>query len=412
VKLNINEKPMTKTYKHAWPKISQETIKAVLDQLKSGEISIYNRSGIFEEFENEFASHFGMKHALLTSSGTAAIHSAMVACDFKKGDEVICPAYTFFATVTPIFQTGAAPVLCDAAEDGNIDPDEILKLITPRTKAVVVTHMWGMPCKMPQIKKICRQHGLLLLEDCSHAHGAKIRNKYMGTYGDISAFSLQGQKIITGGEGGVVLTNSRELYERALMFGHYNKRCRDEIKKGSKYFDYALTGFGLKLRAHPLAIAIAKQQFSHIEKWIEIKRKNAKYLTSLLADVEGIILPKHSKEVYPSWYAYLMRFDESCFDVSVDTLCEEMIKAGLADADKPGSTCPLNFLKLFQDPSLLFPEYKGKVNYKSGDFPVAEQFHAQAIKVPIDIFEGNKYRQVLENYARVIKKVTSRHLIK
>jgi perosamine synthetase len=379
--------------------------------LKKGEISIYDRSGIFERFENRFAAYHKIKYALLTSSGTAALHSAMVACNFKKGDEVICPAYTFYATVTPIFQTSATPVLCDSKEDGNIDPNKIEALITHKTKAVMITHMWGIPCDMKKITNICKKHGIFLIEDCSHAHGAKIGKKHVGTFGDIAIFSLQGQKIITGGEGGIIITNNKNLYDRALLFGHYNKRCKQEIGVSSPYYGYVVTGFGLKLRAHPLAIAIADEQFNHLDQWLKAKDKNANYLTSLLKGIKGIKTPNIDGKLYPSWYAYTIQFEDGCFDISTDDICKELIENGLLDADKPGSTCPLNMLKLFQDPSSLYPEYKNKVKYKIGDFPNAEKFFNQTIKLPIDIYENKKYKAVLKEYAQIIRKVTEKHLI-
>ena len=402
---------MKTNYKYIWPKITKRTIKAVLKELEKGEISIYDRSGIFEKFEKRFASYHKVKYALLTSSGTAALHSTMVACNFKKDDEVICPAYTFYATVTPIFQTGAIPVLCDSKEDGNIDPTKITALITPKTRAVIVTHMWGIPCDMEKIVNICKKHKLYLIEDCSHAHGAKIGKKHVGTFGDIAAFSLQGQKIITGGEGGILITNKKELYDRALLFGHYNKRCKQEIDPTSPYYSYAITGFGLKLRAHPLAIAIADEQFNHLDRWLESKNKNAEYLTTLLKGIEGIKAPTTKNNLRPSWYAYVIQFDQNRFDITVDEICKELIEKGILDADKPGSTCPLNMLRLFQDPSLLYPEYKNQVKYKIEDFPNAKKFFDQAIKLPIDIYQGKKYQTVLNKYAQIIKKVVKRHLI-
>src|SRR5581483_4466177 len=259
-----------------------DTEAAVLQQLQGGEISIYDHSGIFKAFEDRYAASLDRTHALVVSSGTAALHTAMMAAAFAPGDEVICPAYTFYATVTPIFQTGALPILCDAGTDGNIDPVRISRLITPRTKAVIVTHMWGMPCDLDPILVLCRQQGLLLIEDCSHAHGAQYKGRPVGSQGDIAVFSLQGQKIITGGEGGILLTNHTELYERALLFGQYNKRCKQEIRQDSPYYAYAVTGFGLKLRAHPLAIAIANEQFTHLSQWHAAKQKNAQYLTQKL----------------------------------------------------------------------------------------------------------------------------------
>jgi len=398
-------------YKHVWPHISEKTKKAVIKQLDRGEISIYDRSGIFKEFENKFAYHYGRKYALVISSGTAALHSAMVACKFEPGDEVICPAYTFYATVTPIFQTGAIPILCDSNTDGNIDPDKIEPLITPKTKAVMITHMWGVPCKTDKIVNICKKHNLKLIEDCSHAHGAKFQNQLVGTQGDVAVFSLQGQKIITGGEGGILITDNQEIYYRALLFGHYNKRCKQEIDKNSPYYEYAVTGFGLKLRAHPLAIAIANEQFDHLTKWHKIKNKNAIYLNSLLNDCPFIELPKVTSKIEPSWYAYVIQIDSEKLSISTKELCQKLVENGIEDADMPGSTCPLNYLKLFQEPGFLFPQYKNTINYQKGDFPVAEKFFNNAIKFPIDIYETREYKKVLKEYANIIKATINDYLV-
>lgn len=397
-------------YKHSWPHITKETKDAVIKQLDTGVVSIYDRSGIFQEFEDKFASFYGRKYALLISSGTAALHSAMVACKFGPGDEVICPAYTFYATVTPMFQTGAIPVLCDADIDGNIDPEKLEKLITEKTKAIIITHMWGVPCKMDRITQICKKHNLKLIEDCSHAHGASYKGKLVGTQSDVAVFSLQGQKIITGGEGGILVTDDQEIYYRALLFGHYNKRCKQEIDKNSPYYEYAVTGFGLKLRAHPLAVAMANEQFDHLNDWHKIKSKNAIYLTSLLKDLPYLKTPIASSDIDPSWYAYVIQVDSDKLSITTNELCTKLIENGIADADMPGSTCPLNYLKLFQKPGFLFPFYEGKVEYKKGDFPVAEKFFNNAIKFPIDVYDTDEYRQVLRDYARIIEETINSHL--
>jgi perosamine synthetase len=396
-----------KKYKYIWPHITEETKKAVNVELDLGEISIYDRSGIFARFEDNFANIYKSKHALLFSSGTAALHAAMVGCGFGPGDEVICPAYTFFATVTPLFQTGAVPVLCDAQEDGNIDPDKIEALITPKTKGLIVTHMWGVPCEMDKIVAICKKHNLKLIEDCSHAHGAIYKGKKVGTFGTVGAFSLQGQKIITGGEGGIIVTDDRDVYERGLLLGHYNKRCKQEILPESKYYAYALTGFGLKLRAHPLAIAIAEEQMGHLDLWHKTMNENAKFFAELLKNVDGIKTPAFINGIEPSWYAFVIQIDSNKLSISTKEFCNKLIENGILDADMPGSTCPLNLLKLFQDPSLLYPGYKGLVNYKPGDFPVAENFFNNAIKFPIDIYDTEDYKKVLGEYASIIKKTFS-----
>ena len=215
--------------KFVHPKITKEIEEAVIDQLHDT-ISIYDNSNIFKKFEDEFAKYHNKKYGLVTSSGTSALHSLYDAIGLKKGDEVICPIYTFFATVTPIFQTGAKPVFVDCDETGNMDYKKVEEKINNNTKAIMVTHMWGYPCKMDELRKIADKYGIYLLEDCSHAHGGEYKGKKLGEWSDAAAFSLQGNKIITGGEGGIVITNNKYIYKNCILLGHYNKRCKQEIK--------------------------------------------------------------------------------------------------------------------------------------------------------------------------------------
>jgi len=387
-----------------WPVVTAEMERVVLDQLHQ-DVSIYNRSGIFLEFENEYAAMHNRKYALLTSSGTAAIHSMFVGIGLQPGDEVICPAYTFYATVTPLFQTGAIPVLCDAnEEDGNVDPDQLETKINDKTKAVIVTHMWGRACEMDRIKQICNKHKLKLLEDCSHAHGGSYQGKLLGTWGDAAAWSLQGQKIITGGEGGIVLTDDQEIYYLAQLLGHYNKRCQQEIDENSPLYQYRVTGMGLKLRAHPLAISIAKEQLTHLQDWHKQKREFAEYMMERLGSLKGIRVPQLKREEDPAWYAFIIRYmPEELDNLPIEKFFAALQAEGLVDVDMPGSTCPLNHLPIFQDPTPLFPSYRGKLGYQKGDFPVAEQFFANAIKLPVWV---NKSDQVtVEQYVTGFEKV-------
>jgi len=390
-----------------WPVITSKIEKVVLKQLHES-VSIYNRSGIFERFEDQFASFHKRKHGLLTNSGTTAIYSMFIGADLKPGDEVICPAYTFYASVTPLFFIGAIPVLCDADESGNIDPDKIEKLITKKTKGIVVTHMWGVPCQMDKIVKICKKHKLLLFEDCSHAHGAKYKNKLVGTFGHAAAWSLQGQKIITGGEGGILLTNDKKIYDRGLLLGHYNKRCKQEISKNSSFYKYAVTGMGLKLRSHPLAVAIAQEQFSHLNKWLKQKRKFAKQMIKRLEILPGISCPKLLKNSNPSWYAFVFQYNKKELNgLSINKFFEAIQAEGCLEADMPGSTCPLNILPLFQKPGKLFPYYKNKLHYKIGDFPIAEKFFKNAIKLPVWV--NSKDLNLVNLYLDAIEKVINNH---
>ena len=390
-----------------WPVITHAVEKAVKKQLHES-ISIYDRSGIIAQFEDEFANYHGKKFALLTSSGTAAIHSMFVGAELEPGDEIICPAYTFYATATPLFHLGVIPVLCDADETGNIDANKIERLITPKTKGIIVTHMWGIPCKMDVILSLCRKFKLLLFEDASHAHGAKYKNKLVGTWGNAAAWSLQGQKTVTGGEGGILLTDNEKIYYRALLFGHYNKRCKQEIPQDHPLSKFSITGMGLKLRIHPLAATIAKEQFGHLDDWIAQREEYAKLITDRLSELPGIHPPKEYNDSHPSWYAYVFQYHEEELDgLPVEKFFAALQAEGCSDFDRPGSTCPLNLLPLFQNPSLLFPSYAGKLNYRPGEFPGAESFFQRAVKLPVWCFPSD--REIVNAYIKAVEKVIEYH---
>lgn len=388
--------------KFIWPIIDKQIEKKVVQQLYKT-ISIYNKSGIFEKFENLFSEYQKRKYALLFNSGTTAIHAMFVAVDLKYGDEVICPVYTFYATVTPLLFTGAIPVFCDIDENGNIDPNEIEKKITAKTKAVIITHMWGMPCQMDKIVKICKKNKLILLEDCSHSHGAEYNGRKVGSFGDLSAWSLQGQKILTGGEGGILTTNNKNYYDRALLLGHYNKRCKQEISVNSPFYKYAITGMGLKYRAHPLAIAIATENFFRLKKYLAAKRFFAKKIMSKLKKYDNIILPSFDEKIImPSWYAFIIQYKSN--NVNLEKFYDALQMEGLCEADLPKSTCPLNLLPLFQNPTDLFPIYKDqKWFYKEGEFPKAEKFYKNVIKIPI--WARKKDWNIMKLYVQGIEKV-------
>ncbi len=397
-----------KSYRFIWPKIDKGIVSAVLKQLNKA-ISIYDGGGIFADFETKFAKYHNRKYAILCNSGTSAIHSMFVAAGLKEGDEVICPAYTFFATVTPLLFTGARPILCDCDDNGNIDPAEIEKKITPKTRAVVVTHMWGVPAQMDKISAICKKRKFFLLEDCSHAHSARYNRQLVGSFGDISAWSLQGAKNISGGEGGIMTTNNRNFYERALLLGQYNKRCSREISSDSKWNKYTVTGMGLKYRAHPLAIAIAGKLFAEIEKNNRFRAGYAKELIGILKDNKNVKLPPayFDKKIQPSWYAFTFFLNDEFLQnnpiVEVLSKCKDR---GLADIDNPGSTKPLNLLPLFQDPVDLFPIYKIKQNnfsYKKGEFPKAEKIYGEILKMPVGVDKQD--RKIMDIYIRGIKKI-------
>ena len=281
---------------------------------------------------------------------------------------------------------------------GNIDPEEIKNKITPKTKAVMITHMWGIPCDMDRIVSICKENDLMLFEDISHAFGAKYKDKLVGTFGTASACSLQSQKVLTGGEGGFILTNNDEIYYRSLLLGHYNKRCKNEIPSDYELSEYSITGMGLKLRIHPIAASIALQQLNNVDKIIERRERIANLISEELNHLSML------KPIFPhdgdtsSWYAMVFKFNGS--EEILVKLQEECVKLGLKEVDIPSSTKPLNTLPLFQRPEKIYPSYKGLVNYKDGDFPVAEKFYKNIIKLPI--WSEDQDLEIIKKYNRDI----------
>ena len=397
------------------PKITKEIENAVIEQLHDT-ISIYDNSNIFKKFEESFAKYHNKKYALVTSSGTSALHSLYDAINLREGDEVICPIYTFFATVSPIFQTGAKPVFVDCDETGNIDYKKIEEKINNNTKAIMVTHMWGYPCKMDELRKIADKYGIYLLEDCSHAHGGEYKGKKLGEWSDAAAFSLQGNKIITGGEGGIIITNNKYIYKNCILLGHYNKRCKQEINKNSTDYKYATTGKGLKLRAHPLAIRIAYEQFKNIDNINSIKHDMVNIIKNSIDNIDGLTLNVPYEGSKCSYYALIIKYDPSKFNnLPIERFIDALNAEGGVEYDKPGSTCPLNRLELFKNPSYFFPSY-GKIFDENEKFVNADRFYDNSFKIPVWYNKEDeniviKYCEILNKVSRYYKKEVKNEIL-
>lgn len=387
-----------------WPRITDDTRMAVLAQLNES-VSIYDRSGIIEKVEDRLADYFGVKHALLTNSGTQALHSMYIGAELSKLDEILVPSYTFFATVTPLLFTGAVPKLVECGPDGNIDVNHLERHLTSRTRAIVVTHMWGRPCKMNEIMDFANSHGLMVFEDASHAFGSTYNNKRVGSFGNAAALSLQGAKTITGGEGGVLLTNDDEIYYRALLLGHYNKRCKSEIPSNHRYREFAVTGMGFKYRIHPLAAAVVNEQLDKLPVILEGRAKRATLMISELEGIPGIEVVPLDNSSTSSWYSFLIKYHpEELGGLSIDKYYDALVAEGCKELDRPGSTCALNLHPLFQNPGTLFPEYDGRFSYRFGDFPVAECWSNSTLKLPV--WDRDEDVPLVEQYLKAIVKVS------
>lgn len=227
--------------------------------------------------EKEFAAYAGSRHCIAVSSGTGALMCCLSALGIGCGDEVIVPGYTFIASISSIILCNAIPVFAEIDESLTIDPEDIKKKITPKTKAIMPVHMLGNPCDMGRIMEIAKANNLAVIEDCCQAAGASYKGKKLGTWGDISAFSLNMQKTITSGDGGLVLTDDDDLYERAFGFhdqGHKPNRLGVEIGNRSI--------IGMNMRLSELCGAVALAQVRKLEKIVKLLRNNKNRLKSKL----------------------------------------------------------------------------------------------------------------------------------
>jgi dTDP-4-amino-4,6-dideoxygalactose transaminase len=219
-------------------------------------------------------------------NGTSALHSAYFAVGVGPGDEVIVPTYTWHATITPILHCAATPVFCDIdATTLTIDPDDIERKITPRTKAICIVHVFGNVCDMDRITEICRKHNLILIEDCSHAHGASWNGQKVGSFGAVGCFSLQGGKPVSGGECGIATTNSAQLMDHMILLGHFGRAKFETDTAIAQVGDMTL---GAKYRAHPYAVALAFGDLKRLGELNEKRTANYALLNDHLRDCPGI----------------------------------------------------------------------------------------------------------------------------
>lgn len=256
-----------------WPILTDEEVSAVTEVLRSGELSLHR---VTRDLEDDYKQVFGARHAIAYCNATSAIFAALHAFGLKPGDEVIVPSATYWASVMPALWCGAVPVFCESEpRQLGLDPEDVVRRITDRTKAMVLVHLWGMPSRMEALLPIAREYKLKVLEDASHAHGARWRGQRVGTFGDASVFSLQTNKLAPAGEGGILLTNDDELHEYVICLGHFERIL--DLPSSSRRF--AGTGFGHKHRMAPLSAAVARVQLRHLPERNAHRNANIEYLS-------------------------------------------------------------------------------------------------------------------------------------
>jgi 8-amino-3,8-dideoxy-alpha-D-manno-octulosonate transaminase len=235
-----------------------------------------------EEFEREFAAHLGSKHALCVNAGSSALICGLIGAGVRPGDEVIVPAYTWNATANAVVAARAVPVLAEVDDSLTLDPLDVRRKITPRTKALLPVHMRGAPADMDALTAIASEHGLALIEDVCQAAGASYRGRRLGTFGDAGAFSLQFNKIITTGEGGVMITDREDLYDLAIDVHD----CAGSVRRGVGLPRFA----GWNFRASEIQAAVARVQLARLDGLLEKMRANQSYLAERVGALPGLTL--------------------------------------------------------------------------------------------------------------------------
>ncbi len=274
------------------PSLNGNEKKYVNECLDSTWIS--SKGKFVNQFESAFAEYVGIKHAATASNGTVAIHLALLALGISEGDEVIVPTLTYIASVNAIAYTGATPIFVDSLEETwQISPEDVIKKITPKTKAVMAVHLYGHPCDMDPLVEICKKHNIFLIEDCAEAIGTMYKGKHVGTFGDISTFSFFGNKTITTGEGGMVVTNDETLHDRSVHF------------KGqglAKHRQYWHDVIGYNYRMTNICAAIGLAQLENIEQVLNEKKRVADTYRSLLANTPIVFHNQVGENVYHSYW--------------------------------------------------------------------------------------------------------------
>ncbi len=306
------------------------------------------------EFEKNFAAFCRAQFCIGIDSGTAALHLALLLCDVKPGDEVITTTHTFIATAEVISVIGAKPVLVDIdPRTYNIDPQQIERAITPRTKAIIPVHLYGQPAEMDTILEIARRHHLRVIEDAAQAHGAEYRGRRAGTMGDLACFSFYpGKNLGAYGDAGAIVTNHAELAERARLLRDHGRR--------SKY-EHQVVGYGYRLDALQAAILGAK--LPHLEAWNARRRAIADYYTEFLTNT-AVVTPYVPQHITPIYHIYAIRH------ANRDELQKHLKARGI----ETGIHYPI--------PLHLQPVYEN-LGYKRGDFPHAEKAANEILSLPI-----------------------------
>ncbi|QQG46229.1 MAG: DegT/DnrJ/EryC1/StrS family aminotransferase [Candidatus Niyogibacteria bacterium] len=367
-------------YPIAKPYFDNEEEKLVLEVLRSGTLSIGSKA---KEFEKKFAEVLGVKYACAVSSGTAALHLALIAAGIKEGDEIITSPFSFVASSNAILYVNAIPVFADIDPiTFNISPAEIEKKLTPKTKAILPVHIFGQSCDMQPIMALAKKHNLKVIEDACESITAGHKGRKTGTFGEAAAFSFYPNKQMTTGEGGMIVTDNKVI----------DGLCRSLRNQGRaenmQWLDHERLGYNYRMPEMAAALGIA--QFKKLPKVIEERRKIAGWYSEELKKYADIIdAPRTHPDNTHVWFVYVARIKN--FKIRRDEVIKKLAELGI-------STKP--YL-----PSIhLFNFYRDKFGFKEGDFPVSERVSSSSIALPFYIgLDRKDIKYICQKLAEVVK---------
>ncbi len=370
--------------------IDEADIQAVVEVLRSDWLTTGPKVG---EFEEAFAARVGAKYGVSVSSGTAALHAAAFAAGLKAGDEAITTPLTFAATANCVLYQAATPVFADVSADTlNLDPVEVVKKISSKTRAILPVDYSGHPADLNSIAAIAREHGLLVIEDACHALGAEYGGRRVGSIADITVFSFHPVKHITTGEGGMVTTSDPNLAETLRRFRNHgiSSDARQRQSAGQWHYEMVLLGFNYRLA--DIVCALGIEQLSRLDANLARRREIAGIYTSAFRELPGLIPPTVRAEVNPAWHLYPIRLDLAKLTADRPQIFRALRAENIG-------------VNVHYIPVHLHPYYRERFDFKGGEFPVAESAYERLISLPM--FHAMTGQDVKDVIAAVTKVISS-----
>lgn len=362
------------------PDITAQEKNAVLEVLNGSKLALGPK---VNEFEKKLADFASVKYAVAVNSGTSGLHLIIRALGIKSGDEVITTPFSFIASVNCILYEGATPVFVDIDKNTfNLDVAKIEEKITQKTKAILAVDVFSHPADWDALQSLAKKHSLFLIEDSAEALGSEYKGKKCGSFGDAAIFAFYPNKQITTGEGGVILTNNKEIADFCKSASNQGRKVED-----GKWLEHVRLGYNYRLDEMSCALGIV--QLSRISEILAKRKKVAKYYNTKLESVEGLEIPRIDKNSTLSWFVYVVRLAEKFAGDKRNKIIQEMGKRGIQ--------CSNYFA-----PIHLQPFYRNEFGYKEEDFPITENIGRRTLALP---FFNNLSEEEIDSVVKNLKEV-------